>query len=108
MNEQRIDGAAQELKGGAKQAVAELTGDESLRAEGAVDRISGTASQAIGAARDAAAPVIDKARSLTRRKPWAVAALLGVVGMAVIGSLRGRGKAGPAAPARRGRSRAKS
>lgn len=116
MNEQRIEGIGEEMKGGLKQAVGDVTGDESLRTEGAVDRIAGTARQAVGAAqeavapaidtvREAAAPAVEKARDLTRRKPWAVAALLGVVGLAVAGTLRGRGKPEASKPARRGPGR---
>lgn len=44
-------------------------------------------------ARKAATPAIDQARSVVREKPWSMAALVGVVGMAIIGSLRGRAKA---------------
>lgn len=92
MNDQRIEGAGQELKGGAKQVVGNVTGDDALQAEGATDRVIGSARQAVGSATDAVAPAVEKARGIAREKPWAVAALVGAIGVAVIGSIRGRSK----------------
>jgi uncharacterized protein YjbJ (UPF0337 family) len=46
------DGTADETKGRLKEAAGDLTGDQELKDEGKVDRASGKAKDAIGAAAD--------------------------------------------------------
>jgi len=48
------------------------------------------ATQAYGAARDAVAPLTDKARGFAKQRPFAAAALAGVVGIAILNTLRGK------------------
>jgi hypothetical protein len=52
--------------------------------------IGDKATQAYGAARDAVAPMTDKARGFAKQRPFATAALAGVVGLALLNTLRGK------------------
>jgi hypothetical protein len=52
--------------------------------------IGDKATQAYGAARDAVAPLTDKARGFAKQRPFAAAALAGVVGIAILNTLRGK------------------
>jgi hypothetical protein len=52
--------------------------------------IGDKANQAIGAARDAVTPLADKARGFAKQRPFAAAALAGVVGIAILNTLRGK------------------
>jgi uncharacterized protein YjbJ (UPF0337 family) len=49
----RIEGAAKNLGGKAKEAIGKVTGDEKLKAEGRADQIEGKVQNAIGGAKDA-------------------------------------------------------
>lgn len=46
------DGSADKLKGRAKEAAGDLTGDQELKDEGKVDRASGKTKDAVGGAAD--------------------------------------------------------
>ncbi len=52
MDEDRISGTAQEMKGKAKEAIGNMAGDAKSQAEGYVDQISGAAQRTFGQARD--------------------------------------------------------
>jgi uncharacterized protein YjbJ (UPF0337 family) len=54
------DGTTDKLKGHAKEAGGDLTGDDELKNEGKVDRASGAAKDKIGDAADAAKKVVGK------------------------------------------------
>ena len=44
-----------------------------------------------GAIADAASPYIDKAKGFAKSRPFAAAALVGVIGVALLNTLRGKG-----------------
>lgn len=44
----------------------------------------------VGAAKDAIGPLTDKAKGFAKARPFATAAALGVVGLAVLNTLRGK------------------
>ncbi len=48
----RIDGAARNLAGKAKEAAGKLTGDEKLKAEGQADQVAGKFQNAVGGLKD--------------------------------------------------------
>lgn len=48
----RIDGAAKNLGGKAKEFVGKITGDEKLKAEGKADQVSGKIQNAVGGLKD--------------------------------------------------------
>ncbi len=52
MDEDRIIGSVNELKGQAKEGIGNLTGDTKTEAEGYVDQLSGAAQRTFGQARD--------------------------------------------------------
>ncbi len=52
MDEDRISGTAQDLKGKVKETVGNVTGDTKTAAEGYADQISGAAQRTFGQARD--------------------------------------------------------
>jgi uncharacterized protein YjbJ (UPF0337 family) len=54
------DGKADDLKGRAKEAVGDLTDDDSLKNEGKVDRASGTVKDKVGDAADKAKDALRK------------------------------------------------
>jgi len=90
MNTTTLKGEGQDLLGSVKQAAGNATGDSSLQAGGVADQIAGTANKAIGPATDTVAPLADKARAFAKDRPFATAALVGVVGIALLNTLRGK------------------
>lgn len=93
MNSTTLKGEAQDFGGNLKEAAGKLTGDTSLQGSGVADQVVGNAKQVAGAAIDAVSnpgPVIDKVRSFARERPYATAALVGVLGLAVMNTLRGK------------------
>lgn len=46
--------------------------------------------QGVAAAKAQAGPLVEKARGFAKSRPWTAAALAGVVGLAVLNTLRGR------------------
>lgn len=48
----RIDGAAKNLGGKAKELAGKITGDEKLKAEGKADQVSGKIQNAVGGIKD--------------------------------------------------------
>ena len=93
MNTTGMQGELQDMGGNVKEGVGRATGDRSLQAEGRGDQLAGNVKQATGAAKDAlanAGPMVDKARAFARERPWATAALVGTIGLAIANTLRGR------------------
>ena len=52
VDQNRVDGAVDKMKGAVKQGVGNLTGDEKMKAEGAADKAKGTAESAVGGVKD--------------------------------------------------------
>jgi uncharacterized protein YjbJ (UPF0337 family) len=53
MDKDRIEGAANQAKGAAKEALGKVTGDGKLKAEGAADKAAGKVQSTVGHAKDA-------------------------------------------------------
>lgn len=93
MNTDTITGTANTATGQAKEAAGAATGDTSLRAGGILDQITGTIQKTIGDATSGtgqSGEMVGKAKQFAKDRPWAAAALAGVVGMAVLNTLRGK------------------
>ena len=94
MNEDKLAGEGRDIVGKVKETAGDVTGDRSLQGEGLADQLSGKVQKVVGAARDALAadgePILDKARRFARERPLATAALAGVVGLAILNTLRGK------------------
>lgn len=94
MNEDTLMGEGREIAGKVKKVAGDATNDPSLEAEGVIDQLVGTAQKTVGVARETLAaegpPLLAKARRFARERPFASAALAGVVGLAILNTLRGK------------------
>lgn len=94
MNEDTLKGQGREIGGAIKETFGDATGDQTLRNEGVADQVTGNLQQSLGAARDAVAegvgPLAEKAKTFARERPWATAALVGTIALAVLNTLRGK------------------
>lgn len=94
MNDDQIGGEGRDITGKVKETAGNLTGNSALQGEGLTDQLSGKAQKAYGAATDALSggvgPLVDQAKGFARKRPFAAAALFGVIGIAVLNTLRGK------------------
>ena len=79
MTANTLKGDGQVIGGNVKEAVGTLTGDTSTQNAGIADQLTGRTNQAIGAA-----------KGFAKDRPFTAAALAGVVGIAILNTLRGR------------------
>lgn len=96
MNQDTATGTANDVVGRVKETAGSATGDRSLQAGGIVDQVKGAIQKTIGGEGGTgvgANATVDKAKAFAKARPWATSALLGVVGIAVLNSLRGKGRA---------------
>lgn len=59
MDEDRVKGTAQQVKGAVKEGIGKITGDTKTQAEGKADKVAGKAQNAVGGAKDAARDALD-------------------------------------------------
>ena len=88
-----LAGEGRDVVGKVEETAGNLTGDRALQAEGLGDQLRGKAEKAVSAARNALSPdgeVIDRGRRFMRERPFLAATLAGVVGLAILNTLRGR------------------
>jgi len=94
MNTDTLTGSTNDLGGKLKEGVGSALGDKNLQAEGQGDQFAGKAQKAIGEARDVVEdtirPVVDYARQFIKERPFTAATLGGVLGIALINTLRGK------------------
>ncbi|RMB55001.1 uncharacterized protein YjbJ (UPF0337 family) [Sphingomonas sp. PP-CE-3A-406] len=94
MNSDTITGTTSDLSGKLKEGLGNAIGDKSLQTEGAADQLSGTVQKTYGQAKDAVEdnirPVIDYVRQFSKERPFTAAAVAGVLGIALINTLRGK------------------
>jgi uncharacterized protein YjbJ (UPF0337 family) len=94
MNTDTLTGSTNDLGGKLKEGLGSTFGDKSLEAEGKSDQLTGKAQKAIGDARDVVEdtirPVVDYARQFIKERPFTAATLGGVLGIALINTLRGK------------------
>ncbi len=60
VDENRVEGAWDKVKGNVKEGVGKVTGDEKLQAEGKADKVAGSAKSTVGGVKDAARDALDK------------------------------------------------
>jgi uncharacterized protein YjbJ (UPF0337 family) len=95
MNQDTATGTANDVAGRVKETAGAATGDRSLQADGIVDQVKGAIQKTIGGEGGVGASTnatVDKAKAFAKARPWATSALVGVLGLAVLGSLRGKGR----------------
>ena len=93
MNSDTLTGEGRDLGGKVKETAGNATGSASLQGEGLSDQLSGKAQKVVGAARDAlngTGPIVDQAKGFAKARPFATAALAGVVGLALLNTIRGK------------------
>lgn len=94
MNTDMMNGAATDFGGKVKEGLGAAMGDTSMQAEGKGEQLSGKAQKTFGEAKNsidqAARPLIDQARQFIKDRPFASAALGGVLGIALLNTLRGK------------------
>ncbi len=94
MNQDQLEGTATDVTGKVKETFGQATGDTQTQNAGLADQISGKVQKTIGDTRETvaknAAPLADKARKFANDRPWTAAALAGVVGLAILNTLRGK------------------
>ena len=94
MNTDTLNGTAANVGGKLKETLGGAIGDKSLRSEGAEDQLGGTIQKTVGQAKDAVEdnirPLLDYVRQVSKERPFTAAALAGVLGIAVINTLRGK------------------
>lgn len=79
MNVDTLAGTGNQLKGQIKEGLGEATNDPTLQQDGIADQVTGTVRKGIGQVRD-----------LAMKQPIATAAAAGVIGLAILNSLRGK------------------
>ena len=94
MNQDQIEGVATDLTGKVKESVGNATGDTQTQGAGIADQVTGSVQKTVGAAKEAVtdnvAPLAGQAKGFAKQRPFATAALVGVVGLALINTLRGK------------------
>jgi uncharacterized protein YjbJ (UPF0337 family) len=60
MNEDRAKGSAEQVKGGVKETVGNVTGDQKMQAEGKGDKAKGKLQNAVGGVKDAVKDAVDR------------------------------------------------
>ncbi|MDB5705376.1 MAG: CsbD family protein [Sphingomonas bacterium] len=94
MNNDTLTGQGREIGGAIKEGIGDAVGDPAIKNEGVADQVLGNVQQSYGAARDAVAngvgPLADQAKRFARERPWATAALVGTLALALINTLRGK------------------
>ena len=94
MNSDTLSGEGRDLGGKIKETAGDVTGDNSLQGQGLADQISGKATKVVGAAKDALAggpgPIVDQVKGFAKDRPFAFAAVAGVLGVALLNTLRGK------------------
>ena len=64
MDKESIKGSLEKLGGKIKETVGDLTNNESLKNEGKLDQVTGSAHEALGSAKDAGRDAVDKVKKL--------------------------------------------
>jgi uncharacterized protein YjbJ (UPF0337 family) len=92
MNGDQLEGETRDVTGKVKETAGNLAGDSRLQNDGLADQFIGKLQKLFGGVAGDGEPVSDRVRRFAKERPLASAALAGVVGLAVINSLRGKGR----------------
>lgn len=94
MNTDTLTGVATNVSGKVKETLGGAIGDKSLQSEGAADQLGGTIQKTVGQAKDVVEdnirPLFDYIRQFSKERPFAATVVAGVLGIAVVNTLRGR------------------
>jgi uncharacterized protein YjbJ (UPF0337 family) len=96
MNEDTLKGTGKDIAGKIEETAGDVTSDNSLKADGIADQLGGKVRKVIGSVKNvlggdvAVDSTVDRIKLFAREKPFATAAAIGVVGIALINTLRSR------------------
>jgi uncharacterized protein YjbJ (UPF0337 family) len=90
MNEDQVQGEVKDVGGKVEETAGDIAGDGELQRNGLLDQLAGKLQRLFGTVEREAKPVAEKARKLAKERPVASAAVAGVIGLALLNTLRGR------------------
>ena len=90
MSTDTVAGEGRDLAGKIEEGIGNATGDTELQATGIADQLGGKLQKTFGETKDKVGPLVDQAKQFAKDRPWATAALLGTIGLALINTLRGK------------------
>jgi len=94
MNDDTLVGETRDMTGKVKEVAGDVTGDARLKGEGLADQIVGKVQKIAGSTRETLVaegqPLTDAVIRFARARPFAAAAIAGVVLLAVLNTLRGK------------------
>ncbi|MEO9132265.1 MAG: CsbD family protein [Sphingomonas sp.] len=90
MSTDTVIGEGRDLGGKIEEGIGNATGDTELQATGVADQLRGNLQKTFGETKDKVGPLVDQAKQFAKDRPWATAALLGTIGIALINTLRGK------------------
>lgn len=97
MNQDTVNGTLDQAAGKVKEVAGAATGDREMQATGMFDQLKGAVQKTLGGVAGDNTPgvnaTVDKARQFAKDRPWATAAAAGVIGLAILNTLRGKGRA---------------
>ena len=85
-----LTGTANSVTGKVKETAGAATGDRSMQTGGMVDQVKGAVQKAMAPGADGQPQMMGQAKAFAKERPWATAALVGVLGLATLGTLRGK------------------
>jgi uncharacterized protein YjbJ (UPF0337 family) len=94
MSDDYLQGEGRDIGGKIKETAGDVVGDPGLQAEGLSDQLAGKVQKVSASVRDAvsgnAGPLLERGREFARKRPFAALAVAGVVGLALLNTMRGR------------------
>ena len=90
MNEDQVQGEVKDVVGKVKETAGDVTGDGELQRSGLLDQLAGKLQKLFGTVKEEAQPAAEKARKFAKERPVASAAVAGVIGLAILNTLRVR------------------
>ncbi|MFL0413042.1 CsbD family protein [uncultured Sphingomonas sp.] len=85
-----LTGDINTVTGKIKETAGAATNDRSMQAGGMFDQLKGAVQKAMAPGADGQPEAVGKAKAFAKERPWATAALVGVLGLATLGTLRGQ------------------
>ena len=92
MNDDQVQGEVRDVAGKVTETVGDIAGSGELQRKGLLDQLAGKLQKLFGTVTEEAQPTADKVKKFARERPVASAALAGVIGLAILNTLRGKGR----------------
>ena len=90
MNDDQVQGEVKDVVGKVEETAGDMTGDGELQRKGLLDQLAGKLQKLFGTVTEEAQPAADKVKKFAKERPVASAAVAGVIGLALLNTLRGR------------------